>query len=72
MRRRLADMVALERWGGVRMDEERSMGHERERENSLCSRMKKANDRYLSQGGLQRVEGKRSEVVRRNWHRTKQ
>jgi hypothetical protein len=25
-------MVALERWGGVRMDEERSMGHERERE----------------------------------------
>ena len=35
MRRRLADMVALERWGGVRMDEERSMGHERERENSL-------------------------------------
>ena len=35
VRRRLADMVALERWGGVRMDEERSMGHEREREISL-------------------------------------
>ena len=66
-------MVALERWGGVRMDEERSMGHEREREERDFSlRMKKANDRYLSQGGLQRVEGKRSEVVRRNWHRTKQ
>ena len=30
VRRRLGDMVALERWGGVRVDEERRTGHERE------------------------------------------